>query len=71
MELYEILEKVDSQSEHLKYMDPISDFLYPLNYHFFTHSLPPGAAYTSGLSHDRFTCLKDGKEVIMPKSNAI
>ena len=28
-ELYEILEIVDKSSDHLYYMDPITDFLYP------------------------------------------
>ena len=29
IELYEMLENVDSSNEHMRFMDPISDFLYP------------------------------------------
>ena len=35
VELYEMLEAVNRKVEHLRFMDPISDFLYP-----FTVSLP-------------------------------
>jgi len=29
VELYEMLEAVNRKNEHLRFMDPISDFLYP------------------------------------------
>lgn len=34
VELYEILANVDKSSEHLQYMDPITDFLYHIKYMF-------------------------------------
>lgn len=32
VELYEILQNVDKTGEHLRFLDPISDFLYPLKF---------------------------------------
>ena len=45
----------------------------PLNFQYIHHFLPPGVAYTTGLSHNGFTWrpLKGGKKTLTPKSSAM